>query len=98
MLLATIEEKQKLIFNENSPKKEVERANIQLERLMAEYDQYLFLLDPPGVCLSFFLLPPISLSCPSSLFLSLLLSFSSSLLLPPLSPSPPSLPHGKLIL
>jgi hypothetical protein len=53
-LLAIIQEKQGIILNEKSPKKEVDRANIQLEKLMAEYDQYLLLVEE-SVCLLLFL-------------------------------------------
>lgn len=49
ILLATIQEKQAVLFNDKSPKKEIDKANIQLERLIAEYDEYLILLDPPMV-------------------------------------------------
>lgn len=38
-LVQNIQDKQGIILNEKSPKKEVDKANIQLEKLMAEYDK-----------------------------------------------------------
>lgn len=39
-LKALIQEKQKIIFSDTASKSEVEEANIQLEKLMAEYEKY----------------------------------------------------------